>query len=170
MCVSARVCPPHIHLHALCMYESACLLPVWDPKSLSQRGLNHLSSCRLSRTMSGLSYQSIDVAPALPVALGGRCSRRPGAPPWRNTNGDADSFWFGHLSRHWSPCGLLQWWQMDCHLWMRGDWDTSPHISLTGVQSLLLCVSLHPSCLSILMALACSIVIPPFFPFSLLQT
>lgn len=167
MCVSARVCH-RVHLHALCMYESACLLPVWDLKSLSQRGLNHFPSCRLSRAMSGLSYQSIDAAPALPVALGGRCSRRPRAPPRRNTNGDADSFWFGHLSRHWSPCGLLRWWQMDCHLWMRGDWDTSPHISLSGVQSLpsfwsplCACHFICPS-LFLLMSLLCSIVRPPY--------
>lgn len=61
-----------------CMCESAYLLLVWDVKSLSQRELNHLSSRGLSRAMSGLSYQSIDVAPVVPVALWGRCSRRPG--------------------------------------------------------------------------------------------
>lgn len=65
------------------------------------------------------------------------------APPRRNTNGDADSFWFGHLSRHWSPCRLLWWWQMDCHLWMREDWDTSSHISPSGIQSVpLFCLAL----------------------------
>lgn len=49
-----------------------------DLKSLSRRGLNHLSSSGLSRATSGLSYQSIDVAPTLPVALGGWCGRRAG--------------------------------------------------------------------------------------------
>lgn len=75
-CVPTRVCPC-ASLHALCIYESAYQLLVWDLKSLSQRGLNHLSSGGLSRATSGLSYQSIDVAPALPVALRGWCSRRP---------------------------------------------------------------------------------------------
>lgn len=162
--VSLLVCVPLCTcMH--CVYESACLLPAWDLKSSSQRGLNHSSTRGFSRAVSGLSYQSIDVAPALPVALGGRRSRRPGAPPRRNTNGDADSFWFGHLSRHWSPCGLRRWWQMDCHLWMRGDWDTSPHISLSGVQPLPLCVSLYPSfAFSPLMSLLCFTVGPPFIP------
>ena len=36
-----------------------------------------MSSHGLSRAVSGLSYQSIDMAPALPPAPGGRCSRRP---------------------------------------------------------------------------------------------
>lgn len=162
-CVSLLVCVP-LCICMRCVYESARLLPAWDLKSSSQRGLNHSSSRRLSRAMSGLSYQSIDVAPALPVALGGRCSRRPGAPPRRNTNGDADSFWFGHLSRHWSPCGLPLWWQMDCHLWMRGDWDASPHISLSEVQSLPLCMLLYPSFASSpLTSLLCFTVGPPFF-------
>lgn len=141
LCVPVQACPC-AHLHALCIDESPHLLPVWDVKSLSQRGLNHLSSSGLSRAMSGLSYQSIDVAPALPVVLRGRCRRRPRASPCRNTNGDADSFWFGHLSRHWSPCRLPRRWQMDCHLWMKGDWDTSLHMSLSGVQSLPLFASL----------------------------
>lgn len=75
-CVPARVCPRAL-LHVLRMYESAYQLLACGLKSLSQRGLNHLSSGGLSRATSGLSYQSIDVAPALPVALGSRCSRRP---------------------------------------------------------------------------------------------
>lgn len=161
-CVPVHACP-RAHLHALCIDESPHLLPVWDVKSLSQRGLNHLSSSGLSRAMSGLSYQSIDVAPALPVALRGRCRRRPRASPCRNTNGDADSFWFGHLSRHWSPCGLPGWWQMDCHLWMKGDWDTSLHMSLRGVQSLPLFSS--PLCQTSLLSscpLPSSMAIPPF--------
>lgn len=37
-----------------------------------------MSSHGLSRAMSLLSYQSIDVAPVLPVAPGGRCGRWPG--------------------------------------------------------------------------------------------
>lgn len=137
--------PVYLRLHVLCMYESH-LLRVWDPKSSSQRGLNHLSSGGLSRAMSGLSYQSIDVAPAWGADAGGGSF----APPHRNTNVDADSFCFGHLSRHWSPCGLLCGWQMDCHLWMRGDWDTSPHISLSGgVQTLPPFCPAHPSVLCV---------------------
>jgi len=65
--------PLYLRLHVLCMYESH-LLCVWDPKSSSQRGLNHLSSGGLSRAMSGLSYQSIDVAPAREADAGGGSS------------------------------------------------------------------------------------------------
>lgn len=75
-CAPALVCPSAL-LHVLCIYESAYQLPVRDLKSLSQRGLNHLSSGGLSRATSGLSYQSIDVAAALPVALRSRFSSRP---------------------------------------------------------------------------------------------
>lgn len=132
------------------------MLLALDPKSASQRRLNHLSSGVRSRAVSGLSYQSIDMAPALPVALTGRCRRR--ASPQRNTNGDADSFWFGYLSRHWSPCGPLWWWQMDCHLWIRGDGDTSPHISLSGYSLAPVCVSV---CVPLLPLYAtCAILIP----------
>lgn len=163
----AHTCPC-THLHVLCMDESTCLLLVSEiSKLFPRRGLNHLAIDGLCRAMSDLSYQSIDVAPVLPVTLGGQCSRRSRFSPWRNTNGHADSFWFGHLSSHWSPCGLPLWWQMDCHLWMRGDWDTSPHTSLSGVQSLpLFCsplhVMLHPSFLALFMDSPSSVVISPF--------
>lgn len=100
------------------------------------------------------------------------CARRPmggegrGASSQRNTNVYADSFWFGHLSRHWSPCGVARWWQTDCHLWMKGDRDASRHMSLSGVQvlgSVHLHVPrfIHPSSLSLW---HCSVVITPFLP------
>lgn len=111
-----------------------CLL-VQDLQSLSQSGLNHLSGHELSRATSRLSYQSIDMAPALPFHVRRPMHRLVSAPPRRNTNWDADGFCFGHLSRHWSPCGLLRWWQMDCHLWTRWDWDLSLQVSLSDSDS-----------------------------------
>lgn len=56
---------------------------------------------------------------------------------------------------------------MDCHLWMRGDWNTSPHTSLSGVQSLpLFCsplhVMLHPSFRALFRASPSSVLISPF--------
>lgn len=77
VCAFAGVCRC-VRLPVLCMHKkSARLMRVSDLKSLSQRGLNHLSSHGLPRAVSSLSYQSIDVAPTLPVALGGRCCGRP---------------------------------------------------------------------------------------------
>lgn len=77
VCAFAGVCRC-VRLPVLCMHKkSARLMRVSDLKSLSQRGLNHLSSHGLPRAVSSLSYQSIDMAPTLPVALGGRCCGRP---------------------------------------------------------------------------------------------
>lgn len=155
------------------MDESARLLPVWDLKSLSQRGLNHLSSGRLSRAMSGLSYQSIDVAPALLVALGGRCSRRPASSPWGilmgmqiafglATSADIDPPADFYSGDRWTVTS--EWEEIGTH---------PPHMSLSGVQSLPLfcsplCVTLHPSLISVFISSPVSIVIPPFL-FPLLQ-
>lgn len=155
--VHPLACVPRVSVRVwkCCFFCFPCVIFFFlKKKSFLPEGLNSLFSRSLSRTTSGLSYQSIDVAPVLLVALRDLCDRRPRPPLRRNTNGDADSFWFGHLSRHWSPCGLPLWWQMDCHLWMRRDWDTSPHISLSGVQwltlfpSLCLCLLICPTFLS----------------------
>lgn len=109
--------------------ESAGQLLVWGLKSFSQRGLNHLSGGWLVLSI----YRRGTGAAG---CTGSPMQWRAWAPARRNTNGDADSCCFAQLSRHRSPCGRRWWWQMDCHLWMRGDWDMSPHISLSGLQTL----------------------------------
>lgn len=128
-CVAVWVC-----LCCVCIKKCSTDACVWSQKLIPE-GVKSLVQSRASQ---GRVYLVLSIYRRGTYAAS--CARRPMlwmavAPPRRNTNGDADSFWFGHLSRHWSPCRLLWWWQMDCHLWMREDWDTSSHISPSGIQS-----------------------------------
>lgn len=118
-------------------------LPGRDLESLSHRGLNHLSGGGGGRKGSVVPLQG-HVQLVLSIyrrgavrrqvfALRGRCSRRPRAPRRAGilmgmqmalglaTSADIDP-----------PADLRAAWQMDCHLWMRADWDTSPLMSLSG--------------------------------------
>lgn len=98
------------------LVRRACLFPAWKrSRRLCASVLCQLSKVystggsitrpvtRLSRAVSSLSYQSIDAC-TWAAARARRPMRRTAlAPPGRNTNGDADGFRFGHLSRHRSP-------------------------------------------------------------------
>lgn len=81
---------------------------------------------RLSRAVSSLSYQSIDAAPELRLAPGGRCGERPWPHPGGILMGMQMAFGLA-TSADIDPPGP-EWWRMDCQPRMRGVWNASSHV------------------------------------------
>lgn len=93
--------PVRSHLHVLCVDRTleSCLCKIVKVHHSSNDGL----SAPCLGCLINLSTQHLGCGRAADIA----------ATSWaslcRNANGHADSFWFGHLSRHWSPCGADRW-------------------------------------------------------------